>query len=137
MFPTVTLRVIEGPHEGKELVYSDCATITIGRSSESMFQLHGRCEDLLVSRNHCRIEVHADGFQIRDLESRNGTWVNGMQIGCPSNGACAGSTVFKRRLEDGDQIRIGMSVLEVSFQAQPTPVPESEESALLTGSAGL
>ncbi|GMV42066.1 MAG: hypothetical protein AMXMBFR64_37820 [Myxococcales bacterium] len=33
-----------------------------------------------VSRNHCKLEVDRFGHRIRDLESKNGTWVNGMRV---------------------------------------------------------
>lgn len=33
-----------------------------------------------VSRNHCKLEVDRNGHRIRDLESKNGTFVNGMRI---------------------------------------------------------
>lgn len=134
MFPTVTLKVVEGPHTGKELVFPAGTSISLGRSSDSTFQLQGLYEDLLVSRHHCRIDIHADWVEIRDLESRNGTWINGARIGFPEDDRCADSTIFKRRLEEGDQIRIGMSVLEVSFASMPAAAPGEDHSEMLAAS---
>jgi pSer/pThr/pTyr-binding forkhead associated (FHA) protein len=50
---------------------------TIGRSGAADF-----CLDVpLVSRLHCRLEVQPDGsVEVVDLDSTNGTWVDGKQV---------------------------------------------------------
>ena len=56
--------------------------------------------DDLVSREHSRVEQDSDGrFRIRDLGSRNKTFVNGQQI-------------TETLLNDGDMVRIGGRVFE-------------------------
>ncbi|MCI0419986.1 MAG: sigma 54-interacting transcriptional regulator, partial [Acidobacteria bacterium] len=52
--------------------------------------------DLSVSRQHCRIRRDGDNFQVTDLESLNGTFVNG-------------GPVAERPLAHGDQLKIGDS----------------------------
>jgi len=52
--------------------------------------------DLLLSRKHCSIEKNGNEFLIRDLQSRNGVFVNGVPI-------------RERNLEHGDRIEIGTS----------------------------
>jgi pSer/pThr/pTyr-binding forkhead associated (FHA) protein len=47
-----------------------------------------------ASRQHARVERRAEAVVIRDLDTRNGTWVNGQRV-------------TERGLEDGDTIRIG------------------------------
>jgi pSer/pThr/pTyr-binding forkhead associated (FHA) protein len=50
---------------------------TAGRSSRSDFVIDAP----LVSRLHCRFTVSAEGaVEVRDLDSTNGTWVNGERI---------------------------------------------------------
>jgi serine phosphatase RsbU (regulator of sigma subunit) len=51
-----------------------------------------------VSGHHARITRDDDGFVIRDLNSRNGTWLNGILI-------------TREPLRSGDQIRIGKTEL--------------------------
>jgi pSer/pThr/pTyr-binding forkhead associated (FHA) protein len=53
------------------------AVRTIGRAGAADF-----CLDVpLVSRLHCRVEVGADGaVEVVDLESTNGTWIDGARI---------------------------------------------------------
>lgn len=60
---------------------------------------HEKCDlclvDTMVSRNHCLILREGKGFVVKDLESRNGTWINGRRI------------KNRRRIRDGDVIQIG------------------------------
>jgi pSer/pThr/pTyr-binding forkhead associated (FHA) protein len=125
MLPSVTLKVVEGSHAGQELDCTDHIYITIGRSTACNLPLQGQFEDLTISRRHCLIAVNSEWVEIRDLESRNGTYVNGVRLGFPQNGEPDGSMAFKRRLKDGDQIALGTTVLQVTIRqpaANATPV---------------
>src|ERR1700734_2019808 len=74
--------------------------------------------DPAVSRKHCSVsEVSAGVFEIADLDSRHGTFVNETQIS-------------RRTLQHGDRIRIGSS--EFVFLAGP-----DDDAALLTSRPGL
>ena len=72
--------------------------ITIGRATANSLVLN----DGQVSRLHARIDYENGVWSIRDLNSRNGTFVNGKRIAVQS-------------LRAGDQIAIGVSLL--IFQA--------------------
>jgi len=64
---------------------------TLGRAAGADFGLDGA----LVSRVHCRLIVLPDGeLEVRDLESTNGTFVNGKRV-------------QTARLESGDRLKIG------------------------------
>ena len=77
------------------------AVKTIGRLGAADF-----CLDVpLVSRLHCRVEVAADGsVEILDLDSTNGTWIDGVQI-------------TRARLRPGSVLRVG----RVEFALEPSP----------------
>ncbi len=67
--------------------------------------LIGRLPDCAVhlsdpqsSRHHAEIRAGHDGFRLRDLSSTNGTYLNGVAI-------------VEQPLRDGDEIRIGTTVL--------------------------
>ena len=48
----------------------------IGRSPENTIQInHGS-----ISRRHCEVRFPPEGVEFRDLDSANGTWVNGERI---------------------------------------------------------
>jgi len=55
---------------------SEGGPFTIGRGLENKIVV----DDLLVSRQHVRLVPDGGGFQVHDLGSRNGTYVNGHRI---------------------------------------------------------
>jgi transcriptional regulator with GAF, ATPase, and Fis domain len=69
------LVVLAGPLKGGIFDLAE-STLTIGRESTNQICL----ADLAVSRRHCVIERRDDDFLIRDLESYNGTYVNGVPV---------------------------------------------------------
>lgn len=51
-------------------------TVTLGRDSNNTIQIN----DPKASRNHCIMMQNGDAVMIKDLQSRNGTYVNGSKI---------------------------------------------------------
>ncbi len=90
---TVTFLVLEGIDKGR--VYRSLTIpVTIGREEGNALRLN----DERVSRYHAKIQTEDDDIIITDLDSTNGTRVNG-------------STVQIRRLRAGDQVSIGRTML--------------------------
>ena len=92
--------------------------VSIGRESSNQLCLDSRS----VSRRHCLIGNEAGQFLIRDLGSRNGTFVNDVPI-------------KERSLRHGDQIQIGDSVLTFLLNEDrlaSTPSIQFEEGNLFT-----
>ena len=50
--------------------------LKIGRDASN----HIIIEDASISRNHALLSVIGDGYKIRDLDSLNGTFINGIRI---------------------------------------------------------
>jgi transcriptional regulator with GAF, ATPase, and Fis domain len=69
-----TLIALFGPKRGVRLDLEDSALV--GRSSVADLQLI----DGKVSREHCRLSVKGEQVFVEDLDSQNGTFVNGQQI---------------------------------------------------------
>ena len=67
--------------------------IHIGRDPSNLLSI----SDPSLSRRHCALSRDGDGYKIRDLDSRNGTSVNG-------------AAVREARLRHGDQISVGDSI---------------------------
>ncbi len=89
----ITLRVLDGSDRGR--VYEDLPTpVTIGREEGNSIQLN----DERISRFHLKIQEDRDKVVLTDLESTNGTKVNG-------------EDVQLRILRFGDMITVGKSVL--------------------------
>lgn len=76
----------------------DSAPVTVGRGGENDLVLSG---DEFASARHARIEVRGDGAWVQDLDSTNGTYVNGTRV--------AGA----QRLDAGDVLRVGETDLLV------------------------
>jgi FOG: FHA domain len=51
-------------------------TITVGRESNNIIQVN----DQKISRNHCVITQYGNTMTLKDLQSRNGTYLNGSRI---------------------------------------------------------
>jgi len=89
----ITIRVLDGADRGR--VFNNLAPpITIGREEGNTIQLN----DERVSRFHVKIQEDHNRLVITDLESTNGTKVNG-------------EDVQLRILRFGDMIQLGRSVL--------------------------
>jgi hypothetical protein len=88
------LRVVHGPLPEQTFLIRQKVT-TIGRAADNDIVL----EVPEVSRHHARLEFHDGTFEIVDLESTNGTLVNG-------------NPVTRARLEEGDELTLGTVQLQ-------------------------
>ncbi len=109
--PILPILIAEaGPDRGREITVPE-GEISLGRSSQNDVCL----VDPILSRHHCRISFHGGALSVEDLDSANGTLVNGEEI-------------KTAELHDGDTITIGDTVLRVrnapKAAPQSAPVPE-------------
>lgn len=91
------LVITEGAREGMEMPLGR-GPITIGRSSESNVVIR----DDYTSTHHARLELQSSGWVVVDLESTNGTFVNGQKVTAPVTVAertpiTIGTTTFELR----------------------------------------
>ena len=94
------LHVIQGPDRGQKFELPAHEPQLIGRSSEAL-----PITDSTVSRRHAELTPDDGRWFLRDLDSANGTFVNGTRI------------TDRIALSPGDQIRCGSTLL--SFAAPP------------------
>lgn len=107
----VTIQVLEGLERGH--VFRDISTpFTIGREEGNAVQLN----DERVSRFHAKIQEDSGQLILTDLESTNGTRVNG-------------HPVKMRILRVGDQISVGRCLLLVGSREQITALQQSDPDA--------
>ncbi len=108
----------DGPLKGS--VFSlDAGEFSVGRNPSNRLSV----SDPSLSRQHCVISMRGGQFEIRDLDSRNGTFVNAVPV-------------HERVLADGDEIQIGNSLflfLSEDEQATPAPSVRLEERSPLSG----
>ncbi|MBN1438632.1 MAG: FHA domain-containing protein, partial [Anaerolineales bacterium] len=106
--------------DGKEHPIS--AATVIGRAPDCQIQI----EQPGVSRRHAQFEISGDKVLLKDLESSNGTFVNGLRIQVPTE------------LSDGDQIRIQDNLFTYRAPAPaaaPEPAPQAAAAAAAPAAA--
>lgn len=108
------LVAVAGPRKGV-VVELGGEPVSLGRRSENDIVL----PDLSVSREHCVVETDTDATWVRDCDSQNGVFVNGVPV-------------RRKRLAHGDELTVGESLFlfvhdEPGRVAEPAAV-EFEES---------
>ena len=92
------LRVVEGPFAGRTIRVPQ-GKLLIGREKDCQLRLDSDS----VSRHHCVLLLDEYALRIRDLGSKNGTYVNGSRIGGESH------------LEHDDSVSIDQLTFEVDL----------------------
>jgi pSer/pThr/pTyr-binding forkhead associated (FHA) protein len=119
----VTLTVQGGSLDGKEYAIDHRGAYVVGRKDDCGIRLPACPEFLTVSRHHCVIDVDPPGARVRDCGSRNGTRVNGMQIGHPAAWTFPRDPVAlpsaEYQLRDGDMLQVGDVVFRVRVAGVP------------------
>jgi pSer/pThr/pTyr-binding forkhead associated (FHA) protein len=120
----VKLKLVKGPDAGKELKIPTPKCV-IGRGEDC----HLRPKSDAISRQHCVVYVKSGELMVRDLKSKNGTFVNGEQV------------TDDRVLKSGDTLQFGPLAFEVvidhSLGGEKKPkVSSVKEAAARTTSAG-
>lgn len=100
----VKLVVLEGKNKDRQIPLPE-TIFMIGRDPQCHLRPH--CQG--VSKLHCAIAAWAGKVRVRDLKSRNGTFLNGQAI--------QGEVT----VSDGDQLRVGTLVFQ--FQIKPEEEP--------------
>ncbi|MEE8169017.1 MAG: FHA domain-containing protein [Phycisphaerae bacterium] len=102
--------------------------VTSGKNSGARFELSDRpmicgrepgldisLADPQVSRRHFEITLVDGRHHVRELQSKNGVFVNGSQVA-------------QSRLEDGDNVQVGDTILKFrTADASPSPAPTTPE----------
>jgi len=115
--PRVILEVIAGPIQGKRFVFDRRDTFVFGRGRDC----HARIsKDPRVSRHHFLLEIAPPRIRIRDLGSRNGTFVNGVRYGGGQRAGDAkhgaGRDYPEQALRHGDEITVGRTTIRVAIE---------------------
>ncbi len=110
----VVLELISGPEIGTTFVMDREQTVLVGRGTDCQVRIS---DDRRVSRHHCQVDVAPPHARLRDLGSRNGTYVNETHYSAraaadPAN-ATAGATAAEVSLQHGDRIKVGHTVIEI------------------------
>jgi predicted component of type VI protein secretion system len=91
--------ILESGGERRELKVT--GTITIGRSAQATVQV----DDKTLSREHTQVYLQNGRLYVRDLESKNGTYLNGVLL------------KQAEPLKHGDRIKVGPAIFSVVLEA--------------------
>ncbi len=103
----ISLIIEAGPNKG-EVIALEKSESVFGKSAECDIRIPSG----VVSRRHCGISVENDRAVLRDLGSKNGTFVNGKKVSAETE------------LKPGDKIKIGPMILEVRMESSEPNAPE-------------
>ena len=101
----------------QELLLSG-GTVTIGRQPDNLV----RIDNPAVSGQHAKVYAEGDHYVIEDIESFNGTYVNGQRIS-------------KVTLKDGDNVTIGKHTIDFVMMCVRSPGPTEVSAAPLAGNS--
>jgi len=115
------LRIMSGDLKGRKIEV-DRDEVTIGRAPEAVISL----DDPAVSGTHCAVIRDGKKYSLRDLESTNGTTLNGSQVS-------------ESRLKPKDIIRVGSvdMVFDGSDVAVEDAVPLPSTARDVPGEPGV
>src|SRR5271157_2391387 len=118
----INLTVKAGPHKGEVFEFQERAFFVVGRSERANFRLP--VKDNSISRIHFMIEMNPPQCRLTDMDSTNGTRVNGQKVAMAD-------------LKDGDLITAGKTILLVSMIGTDEPLVSSTETILTSGAAAF
>ena|ERR1043166_4877183 len=116
------LHILSGVLEGKVFDMAE-ERVTVGRALDNMIRL----DDGTVSHHHAMFVLDRNEYKLRDLNSTNGTRVNGLRI-------------VETKLHNGDQVRMGS--VEMRFESdikkasQPLPPTQTGVDLSQVGAGG-
>ncbi|EPX60611.1 hypothetical protein D187_001765 [Cystobacter fuscus DSM 2262] len=102
-----TVEVNSGPDKGKKVTTQD-ALLRVGSDPASDLVL----SDQTVSRRHLELERSSQGILLRDLGSRNGTFLDGHRV-------------IQVLLQHGDKVQLGKTKLVIKQESRATEVEVS------------
>ncbi|MCL4207062.1 MAG: protein kinase [Pirellulaceae bacterium] len=110
------LEIVEGPGRGERFVIDHHDTFVAGRAADCHLRIP---DDPRVSRHHFLLEALPPLACLRDLGSRNGTWVNQvLHLAQPEAAdAGVGSPNALVELKHDDVIRVGQTQIRVSVKS--------------------
>jgi hypothetical protein len=112
-----TLQVIGGPYAGKRVVLASGQSATFGRTPEADYQF---ADDPMMSSRHFAVRLEGEVCRVRDLESRNGTYVDDKRV-------------LERALATGCVIRAGDTKFTVTLAEA---IAMTQPSASVPGASG-
>jgi pSer/pThr/pTyr-binding forkhead associated (FHA) protein len=110
----IVLVVQSGVSSGRQVCITRGKQVCVGRSSQSDFAFP---RDAFISGTHFLLENDEGSCWITDLNSRNGTYVNGHKV-------------ERAQLNNGDTIMAGQTIFEVQLEAEDSSLSALEPTMI-------
>ncbi len=125
----VSLIIERGPSKGREIQLKRQTTL-LGKSEQCDVRIASR----ITSRRHCEISVEKDFVVLRDLNSRNGTFLNGDRVNGEvflSNGdkIIVGDALFGVRITEDERTSTHAEIVELAKSMEGPPADRVLSSA--------
>jgi serine/threonine protein kinase len=129
MPPKVSLKITKGKLSGK--TFSDQkGSLILGRREDCNIVF----PDDTVSRRHCLLDIDLSAVTVRDLGSRNGTYLNGKIIGCRDEDLSAEEAweqaCDKFSMKTGDCLKLGPDC-EITLEIKQKAIEKPEKKPAL------
>lgn len=125
------LEIQTGKHKGRKIKLTDQETI-IGRAEDAKIRISS--DD--VSRHHCLLIARPDDVLVRDLQSRNGTFVNGRPIEgdvvLKPGGTLAVGPMVLRLLGEDDSSSVDVKITVKSPKQLAEPLSDDDIASWLS-----
>lgn len=126
----ITLEIIAGPELGRKFWLNENQSLVVGRTQHADFTL---AHDPQLSGRHFEVQWQDGAFRLRDLQSTNGTWVNGLRVEevCLREGdlVTAGRTQFRTHLEGSPSATPPIPLAGAKPGEPPNPSPHVDSRA--------
>lgn len=112
----VTLTMAEGTSEEQRFLFERPARVLVGRGEDCDIRMPNAYVYSDVSRHHCQFEIDPPHVRVRDLGSRNGTFVNGEIIGQRPHrlaAELARPADAAVELKESDAVRVGLTFFRI------------------------
>jgi pSer/pThr/pTyr-binding forkhead associated (FHA) protein len=126
----LVLLVTQGERAGEEFDFDQRCRYLIGRADDCDIQLGRFGAAFDVSRHHCELEFDPPNIWLRDLGSRNGTFLNDHPIGRRGLGNAVEDVDLQQfpsfGVISGDTIRVGNTVFRVGLIGDEAEGPDTK-----------
>jgi len=122
----VIITLVDPSVQETQFVFDHPQICIVGRENNCDISLPTDPAHRQLSRHHCLLDIDPPAVKVRDLHSKNGTFVNGER--CPDAEEEAGVN-----LKDGDEIRVAHSLLRVRIEKEAEHLQAATRAPLQTG----
>jgi len=112
MSSQVTIKILDGDSKGATYVFSEPIECKVGRAPDCTIKVSETIGNADISRYHCYFDIDPPYVWLRDLDSTNGTFINGRKIGRSKD--------LLELVHHGDTVRVGKIELFVEIDDHPT-----------------